>query len=95
MREAQIKYLKLDMNLAREIGLDCAILYACLRFLARKQKLDDYGFFQVDRAFLQINLGLSRNRLLRARKDLEERGFIQVIQGLNQNQKSRYKIVVR
>ncbi|MBQ9018251.1 hypothetical protein IJ117_00610 [Candidatus Saccharibacteria bacterium] len=95
MREAQLRYLKLDMNLARELGLDCAALFACLKFLAKRQKLDDHGFFQVDRAFLQPNLGLSRNRLLRARKELENKGLIQVIDGLNQNQKPRYKIVVR
>lgn len=95
MREAQIQYLKLDMNLAREKGLDCAMLFACLKLLARKQRMDDYGFFQVDRAFLEPNLGMSRDRLLRARKNLEESGMIQFIEGRNQNQRPRYKIVVK
>ena len=78
---------------ALELGTDAALLLAELRYLSRTLRKDDYGYFRAESAHLREMLGFGKDKLQRTRKKLIDTGRIDYIQGQNQNQKPRYKML--
>lgn len=89
----ELKFLKIDVELVAKYGADVAVLYAFLKFVGRKSRRDNYGYFCFDAKFFSRGLKWNRNKLHRVRRNAVDAGLIEFIPGTNQNSKPRYKIV--
>lgn len=87
-------YIKSYYEITQKLGAGPSILYGFLEFLSKKFDKDDYGYFRVFNTFIRENLGIGPDRLKRDRDTLVRAGYIDYIQGVNQNAKPRYKIVL-
>lgn len=92
MQQNSNVYLKVDLTLAREIGVGEAFLFAFILFVAQKRPKDTHGFFTIESKYICHSLNWPRNTLMRRRDKLVECGLIEFRQGSNQNTKSYYKI---
>lgn len=90
----QRQFFKVYADEVEKLGTDAAVLLAKLRHISKKIKKDKDGYFTVPRSFLCEQIRLGRTRFERAREKLVECGYIDFIPGLNQNAKTRYKIVL-
>lgn len=75
-------------------GPSSALILAELRYLEKRRKKDEHGYFTVESSYICNRLKLKRDKFLRDRRTLIDQGIIDVIQGQNQNIKTRYKIML-
>jgi len=87
-------YIRTYGGIIQDLGVGPAVLYGFLEFLSKRFKKDDRGYFCVFNTFIKEQLGIGRDKLKNYRNALVEAGYIDYIQGINQNAKSRYKIIM-
>lgn len=83
-------WLKVRLNLVREVGSDAAVLYAYLTYgnLPR----DKGGYLVFDSNKISKELGWSRRNYYRVRDKLVDAGYLTVVNGKNQNNKPRCRL---
>ena len=92
MRKGQKLFLKIDVGLIQDIGLQEAALFSFLEFTAKAIKKDRDGFVGIDTRYIADSLGLNIRTIQRCRKKIVDRGLVTIKTGVNQNTKTKYKI---
>lgn len=93
-RKRKRLYVRVYNDVAKDVGTGPATLYGFLEFLSKRFKKDEHGYFCVFNTFIREQLGFGCDKLRNYRNKLIRAGYIDYIQGINQNAKSRYKIVL-
>lgn len=88
----EVKFLKVDVEMASKHGADVALFYAYLKFVGRKIRKDEHGYFCFDAKYACRGLGWDRGKFRYARDLVVKANLIEYIGGSNQNQKPRYRI---
>lgn len=86
-------FLKVDIELVRELGEQEAILYAFLENLARAWEKDKNDYMAVWTKYIVEQLGWSKPKFVRVRDNLSKTKLIKVQKGKNQNTKTKYKLL--
>lgn len=86
----KLDWLKVRLDLVREIGSDAAVLHAYLSQINAPR--DSHGYSHVDSVYIANALGWSRQKINRERAKLINAGLLEVFGGVNQVAKPRYKI---
>lgn len=87
------QFVKLDLRLVQEIGLDAAFLYAVLKNASQVWTKDDDGYFTIWTKYLAKQTGWSKNKVIWTRDKLIELKLLKFSQGKNQNSKNKYKLL--
>lgn len=93
VKNTNIEYLKVSLEIVRRIGSEAAIVYAYLCYVAKTKAKDDKGYFTLDSAYATKALEMNRLQFIRQRDKLANAGYIDHISGANQNCKPRYKLL--
>lgn len=87
------QFVKLDLRLVQEIGLDAAFLHAVLKNASQVWTKDDDGYFTIWTKYLMQQTGWWQGKIIKERNRLIELGLIDFKQGKNQNSKNKYKLL--
>lgn len=89
---SNVNYLKVDLSLYGTLSGDELIFLSYLKFLSRKIKQDDHGYFRLDSGYIERKIGMNRQTVKRCRDHLVKLKLVDYIPGRNQNQKPRYRV---
>ena len=84
-------WLKVRLDLVRDVGSDAAVLYAYL--LQINAPRDSCGYSHIDSVYIANALGWSRQKINREREKLVQAGLLKIRHGVNQVTKPRYKVI--
>lgn len=88
----EVKFLKVDLDIARKYGTDVAFFYAYLKFVGKRIRKDDHGYFCFDAKYALRVLPYGVTKFKKVRRQSVEVNLIDYIPGNNQNIKPRYRI---
>ena len=88
----EVKFLKVDVEMVRKYGVDIALYYAYLKFVSRRIRKDDHGYFCFDAKYALRVLPFGLTKFKKIRKQAIEVNLVDYIPGNNQNIKPRYRI---
>ena len=88
----EVKFLKVDIEMASKHGADVALFYAYLKFVGRKIRKDEHGYFCFDAKYALNVLPFGLTKFKEIRKHAVTARLIDYIPGNNQNCKPRYRI---
>lgn len=86
-------FLKVDIDLVRDLGEQEAILYAFLENFSHVWKKDKNGYMAIWTKYIIEQLGWSKPKFTRVRDKLSNAHLIKVQNGKNQNDKTKYKLL--
>lgn len=86
-------FLKVDIDLVRDLGEQEAILYAFLENLSHAWKKDKNGYMAIWTKYIIERLGWSKPKFMRVRDKLSNAHLIEVQNGKNQNIETKYKLL--
>lgn len=86
-------FVKVDMGLVQDIGLDAAFLYGLIRNISNIRAIDDDGYFAIETEYLSKVSCWSKKTVVRHRLKLVDAGLLRLKNGVNQNIKVKYKII--
>ena len=89
----EVKFLKVDIGMAVKHGADVALFYAYLKFVGRKIRKDEHGYFCFDANYVCRGLGWGRTKFKYVRTQAVRYHLIDYLPGSNQNEKPRYRII--
>lgn len=87
----KLEYLKVNLDVLRNVGSDAAILFALMKY--GKFPIDGSGYFALDASYVSRITHWNRCHFYRVRSKLVNAGYINVFQGVNQNNKPKYKLL--
>ena len=87
-----VKFLKVDLDIVREYGIDIALFCAYLKFVGKNIRKDNHGYFCFDAGYALNVLPFGLTKFKDIRKRTVEANLIDYIPGNNQNRKPRYKV---
>ena len=87
------QFVKLDLRLVQEIGLDAAFLHAVLKNASQVWSKDDDGYFAIWTKYLMQQAGWGKDKTIKTRDALIKAGLLEFKQGKNQNSKNKYKML--
>lgn len=93
MKNTNVEYLNVRVDVISKVGAYTAIVYAYLCYVAKTKIKDDKGYFTLDSMYATKALGMSRRQFLYCRDKLASLGLIEHSCGANQNCKPRYKLL--
>lgn len=86
-------FLKVDIELVRNLGEQEAILYAFLENLSHAWEKDKNGYMAIWTKYITEQLGWSKPKFMRTRDRLANMRLIKIQSGKNQNAKTKYKVL--
>lgn len=87
------KFIKVDPELAKVIGVEQAYFYAFLQNLVPIWHKDQDGYMRIWTQYLADELGWGHMRISRIRGELVNLRLIDYQQGKNQNEAPKYKVL--
>lgn len=88
----EVKFLKVDMEIIRKYGADIALFHAYLRFVGKRLRKDEHGYFCFEAKYALKVLPYGKTKFKELRKRAIEVKLIDYIPGNNQNIKPRYRL---
>lgn len=87
------KFIKVDSELAKEIGVEQAYFYGFLQNLSPIWKKDKQGYMKIWTQYFADELGWGHMRISRIRGELVKLRLISYERGKNQNDAPKYKVL--
>ena len=88
----EVKFLKVDLDIMRKHGADVALFYAYLKFVGKRIRKDDHGYFCFESKYALKVLPFGVTKFKKIRRQTVEVNLIDYIPGNNQNIKPRYRL---